>query len=106
MANDLTKHRMPWEPAPIEETITAMQRDMTYMVKFTGVVVHSNRPELRMMINTERGQIVPRGEVRFTDGTTLELQDIGMPQVGAQLMTVEELTSRLAQITAGLGLTQ
>jgi hypothetical protein len=87
--------RFPWEPVSVAETVALLQRDMAYMVAATAIKVHSNRPELRMVVNTERGQIVPRGECKFTDGTTVEFQDIGMPQVGALLMTVQELMMRI-----------
>jgi hypothetical protein len=81
-----------------------LQRDVAYMVAATAIKVHSNRPELRTVVNTERGQIIPRGACRFTDGTTIEFQDIGMPQVGATLMTVQELMTRVWGIAQDLGL--
>lgn len=92
---DLAPHRFPWEPAPLPETVAKLQADMAYIVAYTGVVVHSSRPELRALVNTKRGQIVPRGEVKFSDGTTLELQDIGAPQVGAPEMTVRDLMTQI-----------
>lgn len=96
--------RFPWEPVPVEETLALLQRDLAYAVQYTAVVVHSNRPELAMCVNTKRGQIVPLGECKFTDGTTLELQDIGMPQVGAPTMTVPELMTRVWNAARELGL--
>lgn len=97
-------HRMPWEPVPVEETVKAMQRDMAYMVTHTAIAVHSNRPELRHVVNTRRGQIVPRGEVKYADGTTIEFQDIGMPQPGVEAMSVSELFERVLSDVGNMGL--
>lgn len=102
MANDVVPHRMPWEP--LDETVTALQRDVAYMVTHTAVVVHSNREELRHVVNTRRGQIVPRGEAKYADGTTIEFQDIGMPQPGARTLTVAELIERVLHDASNLGL--
>lgn len=106
--------RYPWEQVPAavterttEETVKLMQADLLYMTTHTSVVVHSSRPELEMLVNTPRGQIVPRGECKFTDGTTLEFQDIGMPQVGTKEMTVKDLVAMIfdvAVLTMGLEL--
>lgn len=105
MSNEVAPFkRFPWEPVPVSETLALLQRDIGYMVTHTAVVVHSNRPELSMCVNTKRGQIVPRGECRFTDGSTLELQDIGMPQVNAPVMTVQELMARVWSVARDLGL--
>jgi len=104
MTSDLITHRMPWEPAPVQETVALLQRDVAYMVTHTGVMVHSNRPELRMLVNTPRGQIIPRNECRFTDGTTLEFQDIGMPQPGRPTMTVQEIIAQTWTTARELGL--
>lgn len=100
----LTTQRFPWEPVPVSETLALLQRDFAYAVAHTAVTVHSSRPELRMLVNTKRGQIIPLGECRFTDGTTFELQDIGMPQVGASSMSVQELMTRLWEIARELEL--
>lgn len=102
----------PWEqlpavPEPVKtpaETITAMQRDMAYMVTHTAVMVHSKHAALQMLVNTPRGQIIPRGVCKFTDGSKLEFQDIGMPQPGAPEMTVRDLTARLWNIANELGI--
>jgi hypothetical protein len=102
--NDLTTQRMPWDAVPLEETVTLLQRDFAYAVAYTAVMVHSNREELRMVANTLRGQIVPRGEGRFTDGTTIEITDIGMPQPGVQVMTVDEVFKRTTDAARALGL--
>lgn len=104
MTNDVATQRFPWEPTPVDETVALLQRDIAYMVTHTAVLVHSNRVELRMLFNSPRGQIIPRGECKFTDGSTLELQDIGMPQPGADVMTVQELMARVWQIVYDLGL--
>jgi len=95
---------MPWEAAPVQETVALMQTDMAFMVTHTAVLVHSNRPELRMLVNTLRGQIIPRGECRFTDGSTIELQDIGMPQPKVLTMTVQEVMARVWEVARNLGL--
>lgn len=102
----------PWEklPAPTEppaataDVIALLQADLRYIVTHTAVVVRSNRPELVMLVNTQRGQIIPQGVCRFTDGTTAEFQDIGMPQVGAPLMTVKELAASVWNVAKDLGL--
>jgi hypothetical protein len=95
---------MPWEIAPVGETVALMQADLAYMVTHTAVIVHSNRPELRMLVNTPRGQIIPRGECKFTDGSTIELQDIGMPQPKAPTMAVQEIMARVWEAARDLGL--
>lgn len=101
---ELVPQRFPWEPVPTEETVAALQRDMAYIVAYTAVMVHSTRPELQMVVNTRRGQIVPRGECSFTEGTTFELQDIGAPQIGADEMTVKDLMAKVFEIATELGL--
>lgn len=87
-----------------EDKVTAIQKDLAFIVAYTAVLVHSNQPGLAMLVNTERGQIIPRGECKFTDGSTFELQDIGAPQVGAPLMSVQELMARVWDIARDLGL--
>ncbi len=104
VTDDLVPRRMPWEPVPVAEQVDLLKADVAYMVTHTCVVVRSNREELRLRINTPRGQIVPRGECKFSDGTTIEYQDLGMPQPGAPEMTVDELTTRVWKIAASLGL--
>ena len=96
----------PWEPAPrsVEDAIALLQSDFAYAVTHTAVVVHSNNPALMFTANTHRSQLVPRGEVKFLDGTTVELQDIGMPQVHAQYMTVQQIMSRVWKLASELGL--
>lgn len=100
----------PWEtppqlPAkPLEDTVAKMQRDMAYMVQYTAVFVRSSHEALQMVVNTARGQVVPRGECRFADGTTLEFQDLGMPQPGAPSMSIEELMQRVWVTASELGL--
>jgi hypothetical protein len=102
--NEVTTRRFPWEPAPIAETLALLQRDFAIAVQLTAVKVHSNRPAMEMTINTKRGQVIPAGLCRFTDGTTFEMQDIGMPQPGCELCTVAELVGRLAEMAKNLGL--
>lgn len=99
----------PWDkpqlPAvPIEDTVKLLQADFAYAALHTAIKVHSSRPELRMLVNTARGQIIPRGEGKFTDGTTLEFQDIGMPQPRLEAMTVEQLVQKVLGIAADLNL--
>jgi hypothetical protein len=103
--NDVTVQRMPWEPVPVEETVALLQRDFAYAVINTAVFVHSNQVALRMMVNTARGQIVPRGVGRFIDGSTVEFQDLGMPQPNAPEMTIEQLVKQIADVTREMGLT-
>ena len=107
----------PWEqlpavPEPVqapavqstEETVALLQRDLAYMVTHTCVLVRSNRPEFHNLANVPRGQIMPRGDCKFLDGTTLEFQDIGMPQPGAPEMTVKDLMAWAWDVARGLGL--
>jgi hypothetical protein len=109
----------PWDPPPlpavvepaqapaaqpVETVVAALQRDMAFMVTHTAVLVHSQHEALQILVNTERGQIIPRGECKFTDGSTLEFQDIGMPQVGAPLMTVKDLIAQAWDVASRLGL--
>lgn len=105
MSQDLTPpQRFPWEPVPVAETIAALQRDFAYAVQATAVLVHSTRPELEMLVNTARGQIVPQGVCKFTDGSTVEFHDIGMPQVNAPYMTVRDLVVKVWDLARELGL--
>jgi hypothetical protein len=95
---------MPWEPVPVSETVALLQRDFAYAVQMTAVCVHSNRPEFQIVVNTRRGQIVPRGECKFTDGSTIEIRDLGMPQVGCSEMTVRELMEHVWSVARDLKL--
>ena len=96
--------RFPWETRPLNDTVAALQRDFAYAVRTTCVIVHSNNPAFKAMTNTARGQLVPRGEVKFTDGTTVELHDIGMCQPNVSEMTVQEIMSRIWEMATNLGL--
>ena len=91
-------------PATVEDVVRGLQRDMVYMVSHTGVTVHSPHDALQMLVNTPRGQIIPRGECKLTDGSTIEFQDIGMPQIGAPVMSVKELMARVWEVVTELGL--
>jgi hypothetical protein len=101
---DLVPQRFPWEPVPVADTVKLLQADLAYMVTHTAVMVHSKHTELQIIVNTRRGQIVPRGECKFSDGSTFEFQDIGMPQVGAPEMTVRELMTKVLETAHALGL--
>lgn len=105
VANELTT-RFPWEvdKPTLEGTVALLQKDMTYMVTHTAVLVHSNNAPLRMLVNTRRGQIVPRNECKFKDGTTLEFQDLGMPQINVSEMSVPELIELVWNKAQELGL--
>lgn len=100
--------KFPWEdqlPAVlVEDTVALLQKDFAYAVQCTAVTVHSNRPAFQITVNTPRGQIIPRNECKFTDGTTVEFQDIGMPQPGAPFMSVKELIARVLDLAHELGL--
>lgn len=106
MTDNLPATRFPWEPAVLtaEESIAALQRDFRYAVRMTAVVVHSNNPTFANVVNTDRGQIIPRGECKFTDGTTVELQDIGMCQPNTPYATVQEIMARVWTLATELGL--
>jgi hypothetical protein len=92
---------MPWEPAPLDETVAALQRDVAFIVAFTCVRVLSNRADLQFAVNLRRGEHVPRGEAKFADGTTVEFQDIGAPQPGLPTMGVAELVEHVASFNLG-----
>lgn len=102
-----SRNLFPWETPPIEEpaepltleqTVAAMQLDFAYAVKTTAVAVHSNSPDFRMLVNSPRGVLLPRNEVRFSDGTTIEFQDIGLCQPNVPYMTLPELMSAVLSI--------
>jgi hypothetical protein len=115
---DISEMTFPWDaPLPAiveppqapavmstEDIVAALQRDFAYAVTHTAVQVRSPHEALQMLVNTPRGQIIPRGECKFTDGTTMEFQDIGMPQIGASLMTVKDLMARVWEAARELGL--
>ena len=75
-----------------------------YAVRMTAIIVRSNNPAFATVVNTERGQIVPRGEVKFTDGTTVELCDVGMCQPNVPEMTVQDIIARVWAMATELGL--
>lgn len=94
----------PSAPVPVEDTVRLLQRDLAYMVTHTAVRVHSNRPELQATVNTPRGQVVLHGECKFSDGTTVEFHDIGMPQPGVPTMSVRDLVAETLAAAGRLGL--
>jgi hypothetical protein len=99
------KHALGVADAPsLEETVKALQANFTYAVKMTAVLVRSSDERLCLVVNTERGPNIPVGVCKFTDGTTVEMVDIGMPQPGIPSMTVDELARLLLQKTQELGL--
>lgn len=106
MTDNLPATRFPWESTPlaVEETVAALQRDFAFAVKMTAIMVRSNNPAFAITVNTDRGQIVPRGQVKFTDGTTVELQDIGMPQIKVPYMTVQDIMAQVWEMAKNLGL--
>lgn len=100
---------LPWaQPErPLAETVRALQADVSYMVKHTAVAVHVTGPhgaELSMYVNTPRGQLIPTGTGRLTQGHTVTFQDIGMPQPGLPAMSIAELAQALTEKAAALGL--
>lgn len=103
---------MPWEvpdeepplERSLEGTVAAIQRDMAFACRHTGVLVRSSNEALRLVVNTERGQVLPPGVGTFTDGTTIEMQDLGMPQPGCPTMTVQELVKTVMDKATELGL--
>jgi hypothetical protein len=102
--------RYPWEP-PVpaqpttEDKVAALQRDFAIAVQLTGILVHSKHPALQRLVNVPRGQIIPRGECKFTDGSTLEFQDVGMPQPNTPyIASVHELVKQVWETAHQLGL--
>lgn len=104
---------LPWEapPAPavrpLEDTVRLLQADMRFALGYTGVMVHATGPhgaELGMLVNMRRGQLVPKGEVRYSGGHVIEFQDIGMPQPNCPTMTLPELAGALQETVTRLGL--
>lgn len=89
----------------LEETVRFLQRDFAFAVKMTSVLVRSTNEALRMVVNTERGQLMPPGAVTFTDGSTVEFQDVGMPQPGCPIMTLPEIVKAVFANATELGLT-
>lgn len=107
--------RFPWEqetlpaapepaaPAmPIEKQVELLTRDFATAVAYTAVLVHSPHAALQILVNVPRGQIIPQGVAKYSDGSTVYFQDIGMPQPGAPfedmpwlLRTVFEITQEL-----------
>lgn len=103
--------KMPWEvdevPPPersLADTVAAIQADIAFAVRYTSVLVRSPNEALRMIVNTERGQSLPVGTVTFTDGSTVEFQDVGMPQPNVPTMTVQELAKAVFGKATELGL--
>lgn len=101
-----TDELMPWEtrPRPVEDTVALLQRDFAYAVMNTAVVVHSSNPAFAFTANTPRGQLMPKGEIKFSDGTTVEVQDIGMCQANVPYMTVSQIIQRILKTAGDAGL--
>jgi len=105
MSSEVIKYgRAAWEPVPVEETVKALQQDMAFAIRYTCIIVHSNRAEFQMAFNVPRGELVPRNEGRFTDGTTVEMQDIGMPQPNTPISDVAKISQLIVDIAAALKL--
>jgi hypothetical protein len=85
-------------------TVRLLQEDMLFAVKHTAVMVRSTNPALCLVVNTGRGPNIPAGKACFTDGTEVEMVDIGMPQPGIPLMTAAELAKLLFHKANELGL--
>lgn len=98
----------PWANLPAADdtahTVKLLQRDFSIAVQCTAVLVHSSHPNLQILVNTKRGQIIPRGECKLSDGTVLEFQDIGMPQPNTPMMTVKELLAMVWDVLQKMGL--
>lgn len=97
------------EPPAVADPITLLQRDFAFAVQYTAVIVHSTHESLRILVNTRRGQIVPRGKVKYnnaygSDPHEIEFQDVGMPQPNVPEMTVQELMAHVWRLTQELGL--
>jgi hypothetical protein len=102
---------MPWEQpdAPPEtdlaETVRALQADLRFIVSHTAILVRSDNLLLRMVFNTERGQSMPDPlKCTFRDGTTMEFQDIGMPQPRVPTKTMKEIVTAALKKAFSLGL--
>ena len=102
----MTDDLFPWNPPrrSVEDTIALIQNDFAYAVANTAIVVPPSNPAFAFIANTQRGQLVPRGEVKLSDGTTVELQDIGMPQPNTPYMSVQQIMSRVWKLVGELGL--
>jgi hypothetical protein len=96
----------PWDPPKrsVEDTLELVRNDFAYAVANTCIVIHSNNPAFAFITNTLRGQLIPRGEVKLSDGTTVEFLDIGMPQPNVPYMTVQSVVSRVWKLASDLGL--
>jgi hypothetical protein len=89
----------------LESTVRALQADMLFAVNHTSVLVRSNDSALRMVFNTERGQSMPDPlKCTFRDGTTMEFQDISMPQVNVPTKTMKEIVTTALEKAFALGL--
>jgi hypothetical protein len=103
---------MPWERPDanpeiedLAEIVRALQADFRFMVGHTAILVRSNDEALRMVFNTERGQSMPDPlKCTFRDGTTMEFQDIGMPQPGVPTKTIKEVVTAALEKAFALGL--
>jgi hypothetical protein len=103
---------MPWEQPDtppeaddLAETVRALQADLQFIVNHTAILVRSNNEALRMVFNTERGQSMPDPlKCTFRDGTTMEFQDISMPQPGVPEKTIKEIVTAALEQAFALGL--
>ena len=99
---------MPWEQPEVDDVaaiVRALQADLRFAVGHTAILVRSNNEALRMVFNTERGQNMPNPlKCTFRDGTTMEFQDIGMPQPGVPTKTIKDIVTAALEQAFALGL--
>lgn len=94
----------PEQPRTVEEIVAMLQRDFAFAVNTTAVKVHSNEAAFRIIVNTPRGQIVPTEKTTFSDGTYVQLQDLGMCQPGVSYMELSDIAAMILNVADGLGL--
>jgi hypothetical protein len=106
-----SQYETPPEPSleNLVATVRAIQADIAFAVTHTAVLARSDNALLRMVVNTPRGQEIPKGVVKYSDGglhiaATIEFQDVGMPQVGVPTMSMLELAQLVHTKALELGL--
>lgn len=100
--------RMPWDAVPavrtVEDDVQSLKGDLAYIITHTSVLVHSKHTALQMLFNTARGQIIPRGECKLSDGSVVEFYDTGMPRPNAPALPVKDIIFKVLEIVQTLGL--